>query len=514
MKLQGRVRDLCREFQDIFSDKLNSEPAKVPPLTIKVDSEKWTHNRNRGPPRFLTRDKDKDLRTQIETLLELGVIEESSAGEYSQVHLVKKPDGSWRLCIDFVNLNDATLSVESWPLQNISHMLQRIGSRRPRLYAKMDLTSGYFQMLLDSASRLYTAFITFMGLFQWVRVPMGLKGAPSYFQRMMATVVLAGLIYTQCEAYLDDVLVFGETEDEYIDNLRSVFERFRKFGITLNPKKCEFGLEEVEFVGHVLGADGISFSKEKTEKVLDFPVPQTMKQLRAFIGLVNYFRDHVRDLSTMVRPLNAMVTPYKPGVKLVWTEEATEAFKKVQEKVAACPKLFYVDTSLPIVVQTDASDYGIGGYIFQKSGNKELPIIFISKALNTTQLNWSTIEKEAYAIYYTLKKFDYLLRDVEFLLQTDHKNLTYLRTAASAKVRRWKMELQEYSFQLQHIAGEQNVVADGFSRLCEHRMQSLRSEEPEGTAMRKESVMTLANPTERTEEQKNVKKNPRHLHLP
>jgi hypothetical protein len=141
--------------------------------------------------------------------------------------------------------------------------------------------------------------------------------------------------------------------------------------------------------------------------------------------------------------------------------------------VGNCPKLYYVDLNLPIHVRTDASDYGIGGYIiFQLGGDKELPIRLISKSLHKSQLNWSTIEKEAFAIFYTVTKYDFLLRDVKFTIETDHKNITYLKTAQSAKVRRWLLALQEYDFNCIHIAGTDNVVADAFSRLCEQHQEN------------------------------------------
>ncbi len=130
-----------------------------------------------------------------------------------------------------------------------------------------------------------------------------------------------------------------------------------------------------------------------------------------------------------------------------------------------------MDINLPIHVRTDASDYGIGGYILQLEGHKVLSIRFISKSLHKSQLNWSTIEKEAFAIFYTVTKYDFLLRDVKFTLETDHKNLTYLKTAQSAKVKRWQLALQEYDFSCIHIAGEANVVADAFSRLCERHLE-------------------------------------------
>jgi hypothetical protein len=283
---------------------------------------------------------------------------------------------------------------------------------------------------------------------------MGLKGAASYFQRMMASKVLAGLLYIFVELYLDDVLVYATNGKEFLERLRIVLERFRQFNITLNPKKCYFGLTEVEFVGHVLKSDGVCFSTEKRSKVLDFPLPVKQKQLKSFLGLVNYFRDHVKDLSNKVKPLNDIMIPYKKGTSIDWTPKLEECFRDVQESVGKCPKLFYVDLNLPIHIRTDASDYGIGGYIFQLDQQHELPIRFISKALHKAQLNWSTFEKEAYAIFYTITKFDFLLRDVQFVVETDHKNLTFLKTAQSAKVRRWQLALQEFDFKYKHIKGE------------------------------------------------------------
>jgi hypothetical protein len=181
----------------------------------------------------------------------------------------------------------------------------------------------------------------------------------------MASRVLAGMLYIFVELNLDDVLVYATNDDEFLERLRIVFERFRQFNITLNPKKCYFGLAEVEFVGHVLKSDGVCFSTEKRTKVLDFALPVKQKQPKSFLGLVNYFRDHVQGLSHKVKPLNDIMIPYKKGTSIDWTPRLEQCFRDVQESVGKCPKLFYVDLSLPIHVRTDASDYGIGGYIFQ-----------------------------------------------------------------------------------------------------------------------------------------------------
>ena len=145
----------------------------------------------------------------------------------------------------------------------MKNMLQRLGARRARYYAKLDLTSGYHQAPLHKNSRGYTAFVTFMGIYEWCRVPMGLKGAPSYFQGVLASIVLVGLLYFTCELYIDHIIVYGQTEDEFLINLEKVFQRLQKYRLTCNPKKMFLGLEEVEFVGHTINHSGITFSKEK-----------------------------------------------------------------------------------------------------------------------------------------------------------------------------------------------------------------------------------------------------------
>ena len=293
----------------------------------------------------------------------------------------------------------------------------------------------------------------------------GLKNAASYFQRVMATVVLIGLIYLICELYIDDILVFGKDDEDFIHNLEEVFKRLRQYNVTLNPKKCRFGMDKVEYVGHVISFEGITFSDEKRVKVLDFPLPSTQKDLQAFLGLVNYFRDHVPDMTGLVKPLRELIDTKKKNQRLTWPTIATDNFYKVRDVVANCPALYFVDEHAPIIVMTDASDYGIGAYIYQLIDNKERPIIFYSSALSGAELNWSTIEKEGYAIFATLTKYSHLLRDNKFLLRTDHMNLTYINLGTSQKVQRWKLALQEFDFDIEHVAGKLNVVADAFSRL-------------------------------------------------
>ena len=377
-----------------------------------------------------------------------GIIERSSASYYSQIHLAPKGDGKKRFCIDFKKLNDCT-DPASWPVPNIREMFVRLGTHKSSVFGVMDLTSGYHQAPMSFAARIFTAFIAFCGVFHYLRLPFGPKRAPSYFQEMMAAVVLAGLIYFICEIYLDDCIVHASDNLTFISRLELIFKRFEKHKIILKPGKCRFGLSEVEFCGRVISKEGISVSDKKKGQVLDFPLPVYMKQLKSFLGLANYSRPHVPHHSEVARPLHAMLNGYSRGKLLVWTVELKASFHELQRLINECPTMYFVDPDAQVYVHTDASDYGIGGYMFQIFDSVERPCAFVSKSLNETQIRWSTIQKEAYGIFFTCRELNPLLRDRHFILRTDHKNLLFLHESFNAMIQRWFMSLLELDFTLE-----------------------------------------------------------------
>jgi hypothetical protein len=265
------------------------------------------------------------------------------------VLLAAKSNGAKRFCIDLRALNKA-LQDQGWQIPNIKELIDRIGALKMKFYGTMDMTSGYHQFPMDPSSAWMTAFITFMGVFQWNRVPMEVKPAANYFQRTMTQEVLPGLVYSCCEVYIDDVLVYGRDEDEYIGNLRLVFQRFREKKITINPDKCVFGADEVEFVGHVLDAEGATFSRTKFDSVVEFIKPSNMKELRSFAGLVNYFRDHIQNHSIITQPLQVMITEgaktrmvrvpgRKPMQHIVWTPRRRQVSRRSNQR--STPALSY-----------------------------------------------------------------------------------------------------------------------------------------------------------------------------
>jgi len=360
-----------------------------------------------------------------------------------------------------------------WPIPNIEQMLHRIGLHKPKYFAVLDFTSGFFQAPLGEESSKYTAFVTWFGLFEWVRGPMGLKGAPSWFQQQIATKVLGGLLHHICELYIDDLIVYGSTFEEYCDRLEQVFQRLKEYGITINPEKAKLLMTEVHYVGYILDKEGIEFSEEKKSKALNFQLPPNPKSLKRFMGLAETFHRHIPAFYDKARPLHLMLRGYnelrnkqKP---LAWDEEQKHAFNELQMAIGNAQKLHFVDDSKEIFLRTDASDYGIGASLFQVSNDsEEIPIAFIRKALINEQLNWSVPEKEAYAISYAFCKLEHLLRDIHFLLQTDHQNLTFVNYGNSAKILWWKLWIQEFDLSIEFLAGDQNDIADIFSRAVEN----------------------------------------------
>jgi len=474
--VQSAIESIVADFPHLFKATVQGTPAKLIPFKLEVDTEKWEQPANRLRCRSLDRERERELGELIKILVEANIIEACDAAYYSHAFLVPKPNGKWRLVLDFKNLNGATVNYYKWPLPDIREMLNRVGDSRPKFFAVFDLTSGYYQAEIDEESRDFTAFLTKHGIFRWLRLPMGLTGACSYFQKSLVTQVLKGLMHDGCELYLDDCMVHAPTLDIFLKRLRLVFQRFSDCGITLNPAKCKIGLSEVEFCGHTLNEHGLHFTRDKLDSVLNFPLPRNKRQIKSFLGLANYFRDHIENHSLRAQPLQDLVNGYerKQARHIVeWTDSSVAAFEDLRKAIDECPMLWFMDDFSPIILQTDASDYGIGAYLYQLITQEdgsivERPIGFISKSIASDHQSWDTPMKEGFAIFYALKKWEYLLRDRRFTVKTDHKNLTQLRADhdSNKMVKRWFMAYQEYDIDWEYVKGDDNGVPDKMSRLC------------------------------------------------
>ena len=405
-----KLQMLARSNSKLFSKTLRESSASVTAFRVNLkDDNNWESPKHRTPSRAYSQAQREEMDRQIQIMLTARVISPSTAGAWSHAVLAKKKNGKWRFCVDYRMLNALCKDI-GWPLPNIIETLKRIGKNKPKFFAVLDLTSGYHQMALSKSDRRLTAFMTDKGLFEFNRVPFGLKGAPSYFQHTMSQEVLTGLLGSICEVYLDDIIVFAEDEDELLKRLEIVFKRLMLKGITANPDKCHFGLTQIEYVGHLINYLGMHFSEEKLNKVLHFDRPHTQAGMKSFLGLINYFRDHVEHFAGITKPLNDQLLNYTKRKVLQWTPDLDLAFEQAKQAVYTCKFVYYVDDHLELYLHTDASDYAIGGYLFQliPSGEldskgrpiyKERPITFCSHILTAAQCKaWPTIEKEAYAI--------------------------------------------------------------------------------------------------------------------
>ena len=468
--LQLAIKAVLAEFSDVFSTTVPPEPAKVTPMRINIIEHKFKECKMQRTARIQSAVKNAEIHRQVNKMIANNLIQPSQAHKFSQVLLTPKKNNTWRFCIDYRRLNDCT-EPSGWPIPIIDEMIQRLGKQGAKYYGILDFTQGFYQCPIDEESQIYTAFRTFGGAYVWKRVPMGLKGAPAYFQSTMQNEVLHDLIYDILEIYIDDILLFAKTEEGFIANLRKLFTQLRAKNVKINPAKTALGLSEVEFVGHTLTQHGIKFSDKKRHEILNVELPDTQRQMKHFIGLAQYYAKSVPDFVRWTAPFHLMTRNYNPSAKIIWTENLRQQFKDFQTALFNMPSRWFQDSVSPVFLHTDASQYGIGGYLYQLhtdpvTGIKSERVIeFISKALTPQQKKWNTTDQEAFAIFFCITKLQNRLRDIKFTLRTDHRNLLFINDASSARVMRWKMDLQEYMFNIEHVAGKDNVVADNLSRI-------------------------------------------------
>ena len=393
-------------------------------------------------------------------MLDREIIQPSQSPWSSNVVIVKKKDGSHRFCVDFRKLNLITKK-DVYPLPRISEVLDTLGNAV--YFSTMDLASGYWQVPLDKASQEKTAFTTKSGLFEFRVLPMGLVNAPPGFQRMM-DVVLSGLQWKNCLVYLDDVIVFSSTFDRHLEHLKEVFDRFRREGLKLKPRKCDFAKTEVSYLGHIISRNGLKPDPKKLEAIKNYPVPRDVSELRSVMGLFSYYRRFVQNFSVIAAPLFKLLNK---GEKFQWDCDCQKAFDVLKGKLTESPVLGYPDFSKPFVLYTDAATTnGLGAVLGQEIDGQERVIGYASRSLKKNEKNYPTIEAELLAIVWSIKYFRPYLYGRKFVVVTDHNPLRWLYNIKDpmGRLGRWALTLQSYDFEIQHRPGKRHGNADGLSR--------------------------------------------------
>ena len=304
----------------------------------------------------------QEVATQLRKMQDSGVIQASNSPWASPVVLVRKRDGSLWFCIDYRDLNSVT-KADTFPLPRVDELLDQLG--RSKYFSTLDLASGYWQVPVHPASREKTAFITHQGLYEFQVMPFGLKNAPAMFQRLMQR-VLHGLNPEEgpdfVSVYLDDVLVFSETLEEHLRHLHSVMDRLAAAGLKLKPSKCRFIRQEVEYLGHVLTPNGLKPNPERVTAVTNFPIPQSVREVRQFLGLASYYRRFVQGFAKIAQPLHALT---QKGATFDWSTDCQNALETLKSRLVQAPVLAYPDFSKSFVLETDASIKGLGAVLSQ-----------------------------------------------------------------------------------------------------------------------------------------------------
>lgn len=418
----------------------------------------------------------EEVRKHIQDLLEKDIIQPSTSPFASPIVLVRKKNGELRMCVDYRKLNAKTRR-DAFPLPRIDESLDAL--KGANYFSTLDLASGYHQIAMDEEDRQKTAFITPFGLFEFKRMPFGLCSAPATFQRLM-TAGMNDLIFQMLLVYLDDILVYSKTFQEHIERLRAVLSRLRELGLKLNPDKCKFCRTSVQYLGYTISQGGIATDAEKIKAVEQWAVPQTLRELRAFLGFASYYRRFVLGFAQMAGPLHALVGKVhegvkgKPGGKTVrlggkWTLDCQQAFEKLKLALISAPVLGYADYSLPFVLETDASSKGLGAVLSQTQEGRKRVIAYASRTLRPSEKNmqnYSSMKLELLALKWAItEKFRGYLLGASFVAYTDNNPLSYLKTAKLGAVeQRWVAQLALFNFEIKYRSGKSNVNADVLSR--------------------------------------------------
>eukprot|EP00731_Ephydatia_muelleri_P009833 Em0005g419a len=457
---QVQFSNLLLEYGDIFASS-STDLGRTGALKhcIKTgDSNPISQPVRRLPPH-----RKEQVNKLLHEMQENDIIHPSSSPWASPIVLVQKKDGSVRFCIDYRKLNAVTTK-DAYPLPRIDDTLDTLcGSK---WFSTLDLLSGYWQVEMSPEDRHKTAFCTPQGLFEFKVMPFGLCNAPATFQRLM-DLVLAGLQWSKCLVYLDDVILLGTTFGEHLDNIRAVFDRIRQGGLKLRADKCCFLQRNVKYLGHLVGVDGLQVDPDKVGKVASWPVPQSAQQVQQFLGFANYYRRFIQGFAEVAKPLHRLK---EHAVNFSWTAECQEAFENLRSRLTRAPILAFPDYTLPFVLDTDASDLGIGAVLSQVSSlGQEQVVAYGSRLLSKAEQNYSVTRRELLAVVTFTRLFRPYLLGRRFTVRTDHSSLQWIQNfkEPEGQLARWLEQLQEYDFEVIHQKGRNHNNADALSRLSE-----------------------------------------------
>ena len=452
---RNEVLKLCEQYADILTDL----PLRCKLGQCELQLEDKTPVRVRQYP--LPHSQEETIKKEVQSMLDLGVIERASSAYSAPIVLVKKKDGKIRFCIDYRRLN-RVIVFDGEPMPDTEQIFAKIG--QARYFTKLDLTKGYWQIPMKEEDKPLTAFTTPQGQFQWITMPFGLKTAGAVFSRVMRK-LLDGVQDPDLQNFIDDMLVASRTWEQHMQTLRKLFEKLREYQLAARPTKCQIGMEEVLFLGFKVRQGKLLLDDDKVEKIKKAPTPSTKKELRSFLGLAGYYRKFVPNYATIALPLTDKTKAKQPE-RIKWDTDCQKAFDQLKDALTSEPILRLVNKELPYTLRTDASGVGLGAVLLQDQGDGLYPVAYASKKLHGAELHYHTIELECLAIVWAIRKFYPYLYGRHFILESDHHPLRYLDRIrpVSKRLMGWALELQSHSFSFKAIKGADNVGADYLSR--------------------------------------------------
>ena len=445
---QDALLSLLLKYESAFDGVLGTWKGEEYNIELKPDAKPY-HARAFPVPRIHM----QTLKTEVERLCRIGVLKRVNRSDWAApTFVIPKKDGTVRFISDFRELNKRILR-KPFPIPKIQELLLNLEGFQ---YAtSLDLNMGYYHIELNPTSKRYCTIVLPFGKFEYQRLPMGLCNSPDIFQEKVSELMM-GLDFIR--AYLDDVLtITSSTFADHLEKLELVLQRIYKAGLKVHARKSFFARSELEYLGYWITREGIQPLPDKVQAMMKVAAPTTRKELRSFIGLVNYYRDMWQKRSHLLAPLATLTSK---ATKWRWDKEEQEAFDGIKRVISREVMLSYPDFEKEFVIHTDASHHQLGAVISQDGK----PIAFYSRKLKPEQTRYTTTERELLSIVETLKEFRNILLGHKIVVYTDHLNLTY-KNFNTERVIRWRLILEEYGPELRYIKGSNNVVADALSRL-------------------------------------------------
>jgi transposase InsO family protein len=402
-----------------------------------------------------------EVKRQLTELIDMEFIQPSKSPYGAPILFVPKKNGKLRMCIDYRALNKITVK-NRYPLPRIDELMDQLHGAT--VFSKLDLQSGYWQIRIAEQDVPKTAFRTRYGHFEWKVMPFGLTNAPATFQHLMNK-ILQPYLDKFVVVYLDDILIFSKTPEEHLEHVSKVLEVLRDNQMYVGLDKCAFGLSEIDFLGHVVSAEGIKPDPKKVAAVTEWPTPGTVREVRGFLGLTGYYRRFIQHYAQKAYPLTELT---KENVKWRWRDDVeNQAFEKLKQALVSAPVLATPDPSLPYEVYTDASKFALGAVLLQNQGKGLQPVAYLSRKLSPTECNYPTGDREMLAIYYALQQWRCYLEGVSFKVNSDHLNHTWFnkKRDLSRRQAKWSQWIESYysGTEINYKEGAKNL-SDPLSR--------------------------------------------------